>query len=138
MQDSRIKILNRIREATKNPSHLPDLPEGTERKLREKRQAVTPDTLEQRVHQFQNELEGLSAEFFLVPDHREISVKIKEILEQSSYRSLAFADNSECRRVTETIAEGGKNLTLFDAVKLDYPDRKYELAEVAAGLVKAS
>lgn len=138
MKDSRTQILNRIREATKSPSNLPDLPEGTERKLQEKRKAVTPDTLEERVHQFQNELEALSAEFFRVPDHHDISAKIKDILKQSSYSSLAFADNSECRRVAESIAEGGGNLTLFDAVKLTYPDRKYELAEVPAGLVKAS
>lgn len=138
MNDSREKILNNIRQATLVQSTLPNMPNGTDQLLQQKIEDQVPKNNNALLDQFKNELEALSAEFFLVKDQTEIPSLINKIFEESDYKTFAISDNPDCKKIAEKIIENNSKYSFIPATDLKGVQRKADLAEIPVALVKAS
>lgn len=135
---SRKQILDRIRKATQHTSRLPDPPEDTDQIMENKRLQHMPITFNGLIEQFERELIELSAEFYQVSTVQEITEKIHEIMKTMAYEKLVYTEDQDCTSIIEDLGNKEDSLQFISATKIEYPDRKYKLAEVSAGLVKAS
>ena len=138
MNNSREKILTKIRQASSIPSDLPNLPEETDRILRQKIADQIPKTNNELLNQFKAELEALSAEFYLVKNQAEIPSLIHKILKESDYKKFTISDNQDCQLIAEKIIETDSSCSFISATELKGNQRKDELAKIPVALVKAS
>ncbi len=138
MNDSREKILNKIRQATSVPSALPNLPDETDQLLQQKIDDQIPKSKDTLMDQFKNELEALSAEFYLVNDQAEIPSLIHKLFRDSDYKKFVISDNQDCQSIAEKIINIDSNFSFITATDLKGNQRKDELADISVALVKAS
>ena len=138
MNNSREKILDRIRQASVIPSALASLPEQTDVMLEQKLRDHIPQTDDELLNQFKNELEALSAEVFLLKDQTEATSLIYKMLNESKYKHFAVTDNTDCQSVAKKISEIDSNFSFDSATEHRGKHRKEKLAKIPVALVKAS
>jgi L-lactate dehydrogenase complex protein LldG len=138
MNNSRDKILNRIRQATSVASDLPNFSEETDHVLKQKIEDQIPKNDNALLNQFKIELEALSAEFYLVRDQIEIPSLIHKIFKDSDYKKFSISNDQDCQSIAKKIIEIDSNCSYINATDLKDHQRKDELANISIALVKAS
>ena len=137
MNNSKQKILNNIKQALKNPSHLPVIPEGTDQAIKDGLDSVDPKDREGLIAQFQSELEKVTGEFFLVKSTEEISKAISAVLVEEKFKSVAIAGPGLQAEVAQHVLNASPQTKLIDVAPMKFEERKNNLAETDTAIVKA-
>ena len=138
MNNSREKILDRIREASKIESALPSMPKNADVILEQKIMVRIPQTGDELLNQFKNELKALSAEFFLSENLTKVPSLIYKMLKDNNYKKFAVSESTDCQSVAKKIKEIDPSISFILATELKDRHRKEELAKIPVALVKAS
>jgi L-lactate dehydrogenase complex protein LldG len=138
MSDNRDSILRKIRKATSVKSVLPEIPSNTDEQLLHKLDSITPNSPDTLLEQFKNELIALSAEFHLISNKEEALPIIQEVMSQSDYSHLAISDNPDCLDLANHLSKKDGNIKAVKATDIPSSNRKTDLAEIPAALVKAT
>jgi len=135
MSSSRDKILNAVKEAVKNPSHLPELPEGINEKIAQSLKSITPQDYAGLRDQFAKELKLVSGEFVLVKSSRELISHLIDDIKSKNYSSLAVSDDKNIKNIALQTSKESSELECIFPSELDAEQRKNKLASANAALV---
>lgn len=129
--DARQQILNSIREALKQPSHLPDEPSRDELL---KATAVPQQSLEEKIQAFKSELKAVSAECIEVASESEIPEKVAAILQEASAKEVSVSGGAIIDRVGRALADQGIQVLRPETLPED--SRKDAIAKIIVGMVE--
>lgn len=132
--DSRQLILQSVKKALENRSHLPNDPPEIDAQLTQKIEAATPAELEQKIQQFKEELAAVSGEFVEIAAETEIAEKIQAILQQVSANEVSVSGGALIDRVARELEE--INIRVIRPERLA-DVRKTTLAAITVGIVQA-
>jgi len=135
MSSSRDKILNAVKEAVKNPSHLPELPEGINEKIVQSLKSITPQDYAGLRDQFAKELKLVSGEFVLVKSSKELISHLIDDIKSKNYSSLAVSDDKNIKNIALQTGKESSELECIFPSELDTEQRKNKLASANAALV---
>jgi L-lactate dehydrogenase complex protein LldG len=137
MSTSKQKILNNIKQALKNPSHVPDMPEGTDQAIKDGLASVTPKDHAGLLEQFQQELEKVTGEFHRVNSAKEIAKIVNDVLAEGDFKSVAIAGAGLQAEVAQHVLNASPQTKLIDVAPMQFEERKNNLAETNTAIVKA-
>ena len=129
--DARQQILDSIREALKQPSHMPDEPSRDELI---KATAFGQQSLEEKIQAFKSELTAVSAECIEVSSEAEIPGKIETILKESSVREVSVSGGAIIDRIGRGLSERG--ISVVRPETLPEETRKNAIAKIIVGVVE--
>ena len=101
---SRDLVLKSIKQAVKIPSHLPELPDGTDNAITAGLAAITPGSPDELRDQFAKELGAVSGEFVRVSDKHELSKRLLQDMEKHSYKSIVFPNADSCADLVQNLS----------------------------------
>lgn len=137
MQSNKQKIISNIKQALKNPSHLPEMPEGTDQAIKDGLVSITPKDHDGLVSQFQQELEKVTGEFHKVNSAKEIAQIVSHVLTEESFTSVAIAGSGLQAEVAQHVLNANPQITLIDVAPMKFEERKNNLAKTDTAVVKA-
>lgn len=129
--DARQQILSSIREALKQPSHLPDEPPMNELK---KAMAFGQQSLEEKIQAFKAELKVVSAECIEIASEAEIPEKIEAILKEASAKEVSVSGGAIIDRIGRGLTERG--IGVVRPGTLPEESRKNAIAKIIVGVVE--
>jgi len=130
--DARQQILTSIREALKQPSHLPD---ETPREKLAGAVAYGGETLEEMVRLFKAESIAVSSECIEVASESEIPEKVAAILNEAGVNDISVSGGEVVDRIGNALEERGIEVVRPQTLAGD--DRKNVVAKIIVGLVDA-
>ena len=131
--DARQQILNTIRTALKQSSHLPDDPPiDTLMKATE----IEPQTVEEKIQRFNEELKAISGESLEAVSAGEIADKICALLKEASVSEVVISGGAVIDQLSKTLAERG--IGILRPETLPAESRKNAVARVTVGVVEAA
>ena len=87
MNSSRDTILERVRQATQIPTHMPDEPiEGIDERIKKSLKSITPIDYTGLRDQFKKELETVSGDFHTFKQQKEMAQFIGDLLNKNQYK----------------------------------------------------
>ncbi|HPG39559.1 MAG TPA: LUD domain-containing protein [bacterium] len=135
MNSSRETILNAVKKAVKNPSHLPESPAETENLIQESLKAITPADRKGLRNQFEKELLAVSGEFVPVKSTGELVAHISKDLQNKQYRTLILTDHKNTASAARQLQTEYSAINYIRATELEADARKTRLAFADAALV---
>jgi L-lactate dehydrogenase complex protein LldG len=131
--DPRQQILETIRTALKQDSHLPDDP-AHETLI--KATAIEPQTVEEKIRRFKEELKAVSGESLEAVSAAEIADKISALLTEASLSEVVISGGSTIDHLAQALGERGIRILRPEALPAE--SRKNRVAEVIVGVVEAA
>jgi L-lactate dehydrogenase complex protein LldG len=131
--DARQQILETIRTALKQSSHLPDDPSHD---TLIKTTAIEPQTVEEKIHRFNAELKAVSGECLEAVSPAEIADKVTALLREASLSEVVISGGSIIDQLAQSLTERG--IRTLRPETLPAESRKNSVAKVIVGVVEAA
>ena len=131
--DARQQILEKIRTALKQDSHLPDDPPH---ETLIKATAIEPQTVEEKVRRFKEELKAVSGESLEAGSATEIAEKISALLKEASLSEVVISGGNMIDQVAQALS--GRDIRILRPEALPAESRKTSVAAVIVGVVEAA
>jgi L-lactate dehydrogenase complex protein LldG len=131
--DARQQILETIRTAIKQNSQLPDDPP---RDTLIKATAIEPQTVEEKIQRFKEELTAVSGEFLEAASTAETVDKISAILKDASVEEVVVSGGAIIDQLASALAERGIRIHRPEALPAE--SRKNRVASIIVGIVEAA
>jgi L-lactate dehydrogenase complex protein LldG len=131
--DSRQQILDSIRKALEQPSHIPADPP-----VQELLQAIAAESqsLDEKMLRFSRELIAVAGEYVEVATESEVAEKITELLQDAAAESAAVSGGAVIQRLEAALAERG--IRTIRPETLPEESRKNDVAQIPVGIVEAA
>jgi L-lactate utilization protein LutC len=133
--NSRETILSSIRQATANPSHLPQAPAGINGVIDKKLRSVTPKNKAGLAKQFETELVKISGEFKTISSLDGAAKEILKALAESHSQTLAIDGGAFAKKIAQKLK---RKIKIVDASAIEFPARRDQIEPVQVALVDAS
>lgn len=137
MSTARESILANVRQALKNPSHVPQGPAGVSDRIQAGLQAATPPDRRGLAEQFKKEVEVVSGECFILSTAESASDKLGELLQAAGCSILALDGQPSSHAAVAAFSKARPGLDLIDGLQLDEGERKARMALAQAGVLTA-
>lgn len=139
MNSSRDIILEKVKNATQIPSHIPDEQiQGIDERIQESLRSITPTNYKGLREQFKKELETVAGDFHVVKGQKGMAKLIADFLIKNNYKSLAISGPGMCAEIASIVSKEVAGLNVVDASSLEYEERRSQLAITNAALVEAA
>lgn len=139
MNSSRDTILERVRQTTQIPTHMPDEQiEGIDERIQKSLKSITPIDYTSLRDQFKKELEIVSGEFHTFKRQQEMARFIGDFLKKNQYKSLAISGPGICADIASLVGKNIDGLKVVDASRLGYAERRSELAKTNTAIIDAA